>query len=74
MIYIKDLASHEGKEVEMKGWNAQKRDSKGIVFMTFRDGTGFVQCVIDLNVVGNELFESAKKLPQESAFLLKAKW
>ena len=73
MVYIKDLAKYEGKEVEMKGWNAQKRDSKGIVFMTFRDGTGFVQCVIDLNAVGNDQFESAKKLPQESSLSITGK-
>lgn len=71
MIYIKDLAQYEGQEVELKGWNAQKRDSKGLVFMTLRDGTGFVQCIIDLNVVGEQAFEAAKRLPQESSLALK---
>src|SRR5579863_4880337 len=70
MIYIKDLSSYEGKEVELKGWNAQKRDSKGLVFMTLRDGTGFVQCVINIEVVGNDSFEAAKRLPQESSLAL----
>src|SRR5580704_5494969 len=73
MTYIREIAAQEGKEVELKGWNAQKRDSKTIVFMTFRDGTGFVQCIIDVNNVGNELFEIAKKLPQESSLSLKGK-
>jgi asparaginyl-tRNA synthetase len=70
MAYIKELSSFEGKEVELKGWNAQKRDSKGLVFMTLRDGTGFVQCVINVEVVGNDQFEAAKRLPQESALSL----
>jgi len=70
MAYIKELSQFEGKEVELKGWNAQKRDSKGLVFMTLRDGTGFVQCVINVDTVGNDLFEAAKRLPQESALAL----
>lgn len=73
MIYIKDLAKHEGQEVELKGWNAQKRDSKGLVFMTMRDGTGFVQCIINVETVGNDAFEAAKRLPQESSFSLTGK-
>jgi len=71
MAYIKELSSFEGKEVELKGWNAQKRDSKGLVFLTLRDGTGFVQCVINVEVVGNDSFEAAKRLPQESSLSLK---
>lgn len=67
MTYIKELAQYEGKEVELKGWNAQKRDSKGLVFMTMRDGTGFVQCIINIDAVGNDAFEAAKRLPQESS-------
>ncbi len=70
MAYIKELEQFEGKEVELKGWNAQKRDSKGLVFMTLRDGTGFVQCVINLDTVGSDQFEAAKRLPQESSLSL----
>lgn len=73
MAYIKDLAKFEGQEIELKGWNAQKRDSKGLVFLTLRDGTGFVQSIIDVNVVGNDSFEAAKRLPQESSLTLKGK-
>lgn len=73
MAYIKDLSKFEGQEVELKGWNAQKRDSKTIVFMVFRDGTGFCQAVIDLNNVGEESFEAAKRLGQESSLSIKGK-
>jgi asparaginyl-tRNA synthetase len=73
MAYIKDLAQYEGQEVELKGWNAQKRDSKTIVFMTLRDGTGFTQCIIDVNNAGEEAFEAAKRLPQESSLSVKGK-
>lgn len=73
MQYVKDFPAFEGKEVEVKGWNAQKRDSKGLVFMTFRDGTGFCQAVINLEVVGEEAFETAKRLSQESSVSLAGK-
>lgn len=73
MIYIKQLTQYEGQTVQLSGWNAQKRDSKGLVFMTFRDGTGFCQAVIDLNVVGEESFEAAKRLPQESSLSITGK-
>ncbi|MBS1686742.1 MAG: asparagine--tRNA ligase [Bacteroidetes bacterium] len=66
--YIKDLSKHEGQQVTLKGWLAQKRDSKTIVFLVMRDGTGFLQCIVDINNVGEEVFETAKKLTQESAF------
>jgi asparaginyl-tRNA synthetase len=71
MTRIQDLAAHVGQAVELKGWNAQKRDSKGLVFMTFRDGTGFCQAVINLEVVGEASFEVAKRLPQESSLAIK---
>ena len=71
MTYIKDLGKHIGAEVELRGWNAQKRDSKGLVFMTFRDGTGFCQAVFDINNIGEETFDKIKRLPQESALWLK---
>lgn len=70
MTRIQDLAAHVGQAVELKGWNAQKRDSKGLVFMTFRDGTGFCQAVINLEVVGEASFEAAKRLPQESSLAI----
>lgn len=65
--YINQLKNNEGKEVLLKGWLAQKRDSKGLIFATLRDGTGFVQCVIDQTVVGDESFDNLKRLTQESS-------
>jgi asparaginyl-tRNA synthetase len=65
--YVNQLKNNEGKEVLLKGWLAQKRDSKGLIFASLRDGTGFVQCVIDQNVVGDESFDNLKRLTQESS-------
>jgi len=45
MQYIKHIAEYEQQQVELKGWVANKRESKGLVFLSLRDGSGFLQCV-----------------------------
>lgn len=67
MHYISDLHSHIEKEVSLKGWVINSRSSKGIEFIVLRDGTGFLQCIVDQNIVGEEVFNSAKSLTQESS-------
>lgn len=69
--YIKELQHYEGKEIELRGWVSNKRDSKGIVFIVLRDGTGFAQCVVDVSKTGETVFEEAKKLTLESSLILK---
>lgn len=69
-MYIKDLSSLEGSEVTLKGWVANKRDSKGLVFIVLRDGTGLCQCVVDATKVSPELFEEAKKATLETSLTL----
>ena len=66
-MYIKDLSQFEGKEVTLQGWVANRRESKGLVFMILRDGTGMSQCIVDLNKVGENLFENARRLGIESS-------
>jgi asparaginyl-tRNA synthetase len=73
MAYIKELASFEGQEVTLKGWVANRRDSKGIVFIILRDGSGFVQCVINENDVTNDEFEQAKRATLETSIILNGK-
>lgn len=68
MVYINELAEHVGKEVTLKGWLYNKRSSGKLQFLMLRDGTGLVQCVVFKGNVSNEIFESAKKLTQESSF------
>ncbi len=68
--YIKEFPTHEGKEITVKGWVANKRESKTNIFVVFRDGSGFAQCVISLDAVGEEQFELAKSLTQESSLAL----
>jgi asparaginyl-tRNA synthetase len=66
-MYIKDLSLYEGKEITLQGWAANKRESKGLVFIILRDGTGVCQCVVDAQKVSAEIFEAAQKVSLEAS-------
>jgi asparaginyl-tRNA synthetase len=73
MIYISELQTYINKEVSLNGWVINKRSSKGIEFLVFRDGTGFLQCVVDESIAGKEVYEAAKRLTQESSVEISGK-
>src|SRR5512141_793333 len=66
-VYIEDIARHEGQSVTLKGWLHNRRSSGKIHFLTLRDGSGFIQCVMTRQSVGDEMFRQADHLAQESA-------
>jgi len=66
-ISINQMPSHIGEEVKLGAWIANKRSSGKIAFLQLRDGTGFVQGVVVKADVGEELFQTAKGLTQESS-------
>ncbi|MFN7313409.1 MAG: asparagine--tRNA ligase [Bacteroidota bacterium] len=72
-MYIKDLSKYEGSSITLKGWAANKRESKGLVFLILRDGTGLCQCVVDANNVGEAVFEEARKATLETSLELTGK-
>lgn len=45
-----------GQQIDLQGWIAQTRSSGKIAFILLRDGTGYLQCVIELSAVGEETF------------------
>jgi asparaginyl-tRNA synthetase len=65
--YIQDIARYDGQQVTLKGWLHNRRSSGKIHFLTLRDGTGFIQCVMTKQAVGEEAFKHADHLAQESA-------
>ncbi len=67
-IYIKDLSEHVGKEVTLKGWLYNKRASKKVKFLILRDGTGYLQCVVFIGNVSEDVFKLADSVGQETAF------
>lgn len=64
---IKDLSTREGQEVQLQGWIQNKRESKGLVFLNLRDGSGFCQCIFDQTVLGDDRFESVSGCGIESS-------
>ena len=67
MAYIEDIARYEGQSVTLQGWLHNRRSSGKIHFLTVRDGTGFIQCVMSKPAVGEEAFKAADHLSQETA-------
>lgn len=70
MTYINHLKKYENTIVTLKGWVANKRTSGGVVFIVLRDGSGFCQCVADLQTIGEEQLELAKKITLESSCII----
>ena len=71
ITYIENLAQHQGETVLVQGWLHNRRSSGKIHFLTVRDGSGFIQAVMSKSVVGDEAFERADHLGQESSIILK---
>lgn len=64
---IAKIGQFSNKEVTIGAWLANKRSSGKIAFLQLRDGTGFIQGVVVKADVGEELFQQAKSLTQESS-------
>lgn len=57
--------------MELAGWVTRVRSSGKIAFLQLRDGTGFIQGVVVKSEVGDERFDLAKGLGQESSLLVR---
>lgn len=68
--YIGSLSTFEGKQVTLRGWLYNRRSSKSLQFLEFRDGTGICQCVVSKKEVSEEVWSSASELTQESSLIL----
>ena len=64
---ISGIGEFTGQEVTLKGWVYNMRSSGKLLFLQMRDGTGIIQCIIEKAVVGDEDFELASGLTQESS-------
>jgi asparaginyl-tRNA synthetase len=64
---ISELGRHLGARVEIAGWLTGIRSSGKIAFLQLRDGSGFVQGVLVRSEAGDEVFERALALSQESS-------
>jgi asparaginyl-tRNA synthetase len=67
---IQDIARYDGQAVTLKGWLHNRRSSGKIHFLTLRDGTGFIQCVMTKQAVGDTAFKAADHLAQETSIVV----
>jgi asparaginyl-tRNA synthetase len=67
---IATLNQHEGKQVTLRGWLYNLRESGKLLFPIFRDGTGTVQGIVPKAAVPPEVFERVRGLTQESSVIV----
>lgn len=66
-VFIKDIGTHVGQDIELKGWLHHKRSSGSLHFFELRDGSGFVQVIVNKSDVSDETWQQASALTQESS-------
>ncbi|MBK6610790.1 MAG: asparagine--tRNA ligase [Sphingobacteriales bacterium] len=70
LTYVQHLGTLINQTVTLHGWVVSKRSSGKIAFIEFRDGSGFLQCIVDLQRAGETNLELAEKLTMESAVII----
>ncbi|PHX92201.1 MAG: asparagine--tRNA ligase [Flavobacteriales bacterium] len=68
---IQFLSNCIGKTVVLRGWVANKREGKGIVFIMLRDGTGYCQCVVSTESSNDKFLEVAQSVSLETSLVIK---
>ncbi|MET3195423.1 asparagine--tRNA ligase [Bacillus sp. OAE603] len=64
---ISQVHKYVDQSVTIGAWLANKRSSGKIAFLQLRDGSGFIQGVVVKEEVGEEIFQKAKALTQETS-------
>ena len=65
--FICDVAKKQELEVILKGWIYNTRSSGQIIFLQIRDGSGFIQGVVDKKTVSEDVWKKAESLSLESS-------
>lgn len=66
-IFIKDIAQHKEKTVNIKGWVFNVRSSGKIAFLQVRDGTGIVQAIAQKTELDEKVWDEISKITTESS-------
>lgn len=66
-VEVAEIGGFVGDEVSIKGWVYNMRSSGKILFLLVRDGTGLIQAVIESSPAGDDIFNLASQLTQESS-------
>ena len=69
-IRISESKNFVDQQVEIAGWVANKRSSGKIAFLELRDGSAYFQGVVLKNQVGEDVFDLATHLTQETSVII----
>ncbi|MFO0646165.1 MAG: asparagine--tRNA ligase [Polyangiales bacterium] len=67
IVSISSLGEHVGETVTLRGWLYNKRSSKKLVFLEVRDGTGIVQAIVSRADLGDDVYDLADRMQQETS-------
>lgn len=70
---IDALSTMIGETVELRGWLYNRRGNKNLHFLQVRDGSGFVQAVMNRAEVGDESFDRIGSIGIESSIIVRGK-
>ncbi len=70
LIRIDKIADYVGQKVTLQGWVHARTDKWKLHFVQLRDGAGMVKYVAFQKEVPESVFETARKLTQESAVVV----
>lgn len=70
VVTIERIAEHDGREVTIRGWVHNLRESGKLLFPIFRDGTGLIQGIVAQKAVPPEVFARTKELTHESSVVV----
>ncbi|MBD3363439.1 asparagine--tRNA ligase [Candidatus Dojkabacteria bacterium] len=70
---ISKVSEHVGEEVTIAGWMYNKRSSGKVCFLQLRDGSGFIQGVIEQDEVNEKVWNDSEEITIESSCIIKGK-
>ena len=66
VVTIAQIRKYNNVVIKLNGWVYNSRRSGKIGFLSLRDGFGIIQCIIEKQKIGDNMFDIFKKLTQES--------
>lgn len=65
--FISNISQKIDQEIVLKGWVYNFRSSGKIFFLQIRDGSGFIQAIIEKSSVDEKIWEEAQKIALETS-------
>lgn len=68
---IATIAKFEDQEISLPVWLDRRRGKGKLQFLVLRDGTGYIQAVLNKREMDEEVFDEVKRLGQESSMVVR---